>query len=112
MTTTPSPWIKWLNDHPSRKVYDENPEKVSKLIHGTGFCTTKFGTLATNKNLVVLSRAQIGRKLQATFYHSVVGVPIVPDELHYVALSGMKVGTGVELDPKDFLKISTSQHVP
>ena len=59
----------------------------------------KFTTLAQNKNIVVLSKAQIGKRCQAMFLHSVVGCPINPEELRYVARSGMKSGAGVELDP-------------
>ena len=109
---TSSPWIKWLNEHPSRDVYDKNPEKVVKLVSSLGGGPAKFNTLANNKNIVVLSRAQIGKKLQASFFHSVVGIPITPDELHYVALSGMNVGTGIEFDNGSFLSQTSAQHVP
>ena len=109
---TNAPWQKWLKEHPSRDVYDKNPDKVTKLCAGVSSATARFEKLAKNKNLVVLSRAQIGNKLNTTFQHSVVGVPITPEDLHYVALSGLTHTSGIELDPNSFLKQTAAKHVP
>ena len=40
----------------------------------------------------------MGGKCQATFWHSTIGIPTIPDDLHYVARVGIKTGTGVEID--------------
>ena len=111
-TTSTQGWKEWLNTHATRPVYDSNFDKVTKLCTGITDNQAKFEKLTNNKNLVVLSRAPLGKKCQATFYHSVVGVPITPDDLHYVAISGMDFGTGVELHPDSFFSASTAQYVP
>ena len=67
---------KWLNEHATRKVYDARVKKVAKLCGGTASNKGKFEKLAANKNLVLLTRAAFGKKMQTTFFHSVVGVPI------------------------------------
>ena len=105
-------WLKWLNGHASRAVYDSNPDKVTKLCGGVANASSKFEKLSNNKNLVLLTRAPFGKKCQATFFHSVVGVPITPEDLHYVALSNMKHGVGVELQPDEIFKASPAIHLP
>ena len=104
-------WTKWLNTHSANKVYDQNPDKVTKLCTGSTDID-KFEKLARNKNLVLLTRAQIGEKLKATFFHSVVGVPIIKDDLHYVARTDMKYGIGVELDPKSMFTQTAAKPTP
>ena len=78
-------WKKWLNEHTSRSTYERYPDRVAGLLVGTGGPEMKFERLAQNKNLVLLTKAPLGKKGSATFYHSVVSCPITPDELHYVA---------------------------
>ena len=78
MSVTNEGFKGWMNRHPARKAYDSNPAKVCKLYSGQTDPVTKFNTLVENKNLVPLMRASFGRKCQATFSHSVVGVPITP----------------------------------
>ena len=102
-------WAAWLNNHNTRKTYDNRPEKVSKLCTGST-PEAKFEKLVSNKNLVYIARQMLGTKLQATFLHSTIGISIDPDSLHYVAKSGMKFGIGVELDPKSMF--GTTEQVP
>ena len=109
MATT---WKDWLNNHKSRARYDRNPERVRKLCDAPGSAAQKFERLAQNKNIVLLSKVPIGKKCQATFLHSVVGCPIAPEELRYVARSGMRTGHGVELDPDTMFGTSTAKLVP
>ena len=81
-----------MNNHTFSHAYDKNPTKVCKLCSRQGDPVTKFKLLAENKNLVLLTKAAFGSKCQATYFHSIVGVPINPDETHHVALLGMQVG--------------------
>ena len=104
-------WTKWLNEHASRAVYDENPEKVEDVINPAK-ALESYRTLTLSKNLVLLSRAAIGKKAQATFYHSTVGVPILPDELRFVARSNLATGTGIEVDPETLFQTTPAIHVP
>ena len=92
-------WTEWLNQHDTRASYDSIPDKVMKLCGGPNGNTSKFEKLVTNKNLVMLTKATLGKKSQATFLHSVVGISMIPDSVHYVARTGMKFGLGVELHP-------------
>ena len=75
-------WAEWLNNHPSREVYDAHPGKVVKLCFEQKDGIAKFKKLVENKNIVLLTKSPIGRKLQATFHHSVVGVPLIPEDVH------------------------------
>ena len=104
-------WAKWLNEHSTRKVYDENPDRVALLCTGAT-PIEKFHKLVGNKNLVLLTRAQLGEKLQATFCHSVVGIPIIPDQLHYVARSGMQLGVGIEVEPTSLFEQTPAKKAP
>ena len=108
---SPQGWTQWLNTHATRQAYDDNPSKVTDLCTGAS-AAEKFDKLSNSKNIVLLSRAPIGKKLQATFFHSVIGIPILPDDLHFVARSGMKHGTGVELDPDSLLSKTAAIRVP
>ena len=86
-------WAKWLNDHPTRDVYDKNPDKVMVLCGGPLSMPSRFKKLTENKNLVLLSRAPLGKKCQTMFNHSVVDLPMIDDEVHFVALANMKFVT-------------------
>ena len=46
-----------------------------------------------------------------TFFHSVVDLPILPDDLHFVARLAPK-GTGIEMDPKSNLIQTAAMHTP
>ena len=50
--------------------------------------------------------------MQVTFFHSVVGIPIRPDDLHFVARMGTEEGTGVEVAPSSIFKATSAIHVP
>ena len=104
-------WRKWLNGHATRGVYDEHPKRVTDLCDGGTDAVSKFEIMAKNKNIALLTRAPLGMKLQTTFYHSVVGVPIKPEDQHFVAMSG-KFGRGVEMDPESVFKSTRAVHVP
>ena len=60
----------------------------------------------------MLTRSSIGKKCSATFYHSIVGCPITPDELHFVEKSGTGKGTGVELDPISIFTTTATKFIP
>ena len=77
-------WAKWLKEHSTNKVYDANPDGVTKLC-GSSNATQNFDNVSRCKNIVLLTKAPLGAKLQLSFYHSVVGIIILPDTLHYVA---------------------------
>ena len=53
----------------------------------------------------------MGSKLQTTFFHSVIGLPILPDDLHYVGRLVPK-GTGVEMEPSSIFKQTAAIHTP
>ena len=105
-------WKKWLNEHTSRSTYDSHPERVAGLLADPGSAETKFEKLARSKNLVLLTKAPIGKKCVATFYHSVVGCPITPEDLHFVAKSGMETGAGVEMEPQSIFVRTAAKFVP
>ena len=104
-------WETWLNNHATRKVYDANPTKVVKLLTGSSD-SAGFDHLATNKNLVLISRAILGKKIQATFHHSIVGIPIMIDDVHYVARAGMKFGIGIEFQLDTLFRKTALKAVP
>ena len=106
-----SNWLKWLQDHPSNTIYDSSPEEIAKLCTGAD-PKKNFENISKCKNLPLLTRALIGMKMQITFFHSVVGIPIRPDDLQFVARLATKEGTGVEVDPKTIFRMSTAIYVP
>ena len=106
----PTNWEEWLSNHPSDTAYDSRPKEVAKLCSLTDE-VKNYDILSKSKNIVLLTRAPMREKFQATFFHSVVGLPIVPDDLHYVARLAPK-GTGVKLDPKSIFKQTAAMHSP
>ena len=104
-------WTKWLNDHATSQVYVGNPTKVIKLLTRSSD-SAGFNHLAMNKNLVLMTRASLGKKTQATFHHSVVGIPSMSDDVSYVARSGMKFGIGIEFHLDTMFKKTPSKAVP
>ena len=77
-------WAKWLKDHASNAVYDENLEAVMKLCNSKDEVVS-YDNVSKFKSIVLLKKAPICAKLQLSFYHSVVEIPIMPEKLHYVA---------------------------
>ena len=93
-------WTKWLNDHATYDTYNAHPARVQEICTNESVAMKNFEELTKCKNINLLTKAPMGAKCQATFYHSTVCIPIIPDSLHYVARVGLKTGTGVELDPE------------
>ena len=104
-------WTNWINNHATCSVYDANPTKVVKLLTGSSV-SAGFDHLATNKNIVLLSRASLGKKIQATFYHSIVGIPIMSGDVNYVARPGMKFGIGIEFQLNTMFEQTSAKAVP
>ena len=61
---------------------------------------------------MILTKAPIGAKLQLSFFHSVIGIPILPDDLRYVARMGSERGIGVEMEPKSTFRHTNATHIP
>ena len=97
-------WKRWLNEHPTAKTYDAHPDRIKGMLGNNG--EKNFESLTKMKNLVLLSKAQMGGKIQASFYHSTVGIPIVPELCHHTARIGMLTGSGIEIDPQSLFKSS------
>ena len=53
----------------------------------------------------------MGKKVQSTFLHSTICLSILPDNQHYVAMIGTKVGTGVKIDPNSLFKSIAASHI-
>ena len=104
-------WAKWLKDHSTNTVYDANPDGVMKLC-GSSNAIQNFDDVSKYKNIVLITKAPLGAKLQLSFYHSVVGIGILPDKLHYVARIGYRTGVGVEMDPKSTFRMTGAVHIP
>ena len=99
-------YTKWLNDHATYDTYNTHPIAVKTLCDVTD-TTENFDKLSKAKSLVLLTKAPMGEKFKNTFLHSIVNIPIIPDDLRYVAKVGMNAGTGMEIEPKLlFLSIS------
>ena len=94
-----------MNFHTTKGAYDKNPDKVKDLLNGS-VGIGKFKKLTLSKNVIILSSHTLGVKLQATFLHSVVGVPIFPRILGWI------FGTGIEVDPKTMFRSTPSVNVP
>ena len=69
-------------------MYDAHPTKVLKLCNSQ-LNEGKFAQLSENKNIVLLTKNPLGKKFQTTFMHSRVGIPIVPEKMHYVTRDEM-----------------------
>ena len=104
-------WAKWLKDHETNSVYDADPEAVTKLCNSTD-SVQNFEDVSKCKNIVLLTKSPMGAKLQLSFYHSVVGICIIPDKLHYVARIGYDAGIGIEMDPKSTFRLTSTVYVP
>ena len=99
MALTKTEWIKWLDKHTTSATHNAPPDNVAKICSAMS-ASEKIESLCKCKNLVLLIRAPMGKKVQLTFLHSTVGLSILPYDLHYVARIGTKFGTGGELEPE------------
>lgn len=76
-------------------MYNTNLTKVVKFLTRS-LDSTGFDHLATNKNIILITRARLGKKIQATFHHSVVGIPNMSEEVNHMARSGTKYSIGIK----------------
>ena len=90
-------WENWLDSHHTAAAYDENPTVVMGLANG-GSSKEIMDKVSKCKNVVVLTLAPMGKKLQDSFYFSIIGTPVLPTEMRYVARVGQGAGRGVEID--------------
>ena len=60
-------WAKWLNKHKTYDTYNAHPNAVKGLCDTPG-TKEKFEKLSKAKNLVLLTKALIGGKCEATFF--------------------------------------------
>ena len=109
MSTT-SGWQRWLNNHPSAPVYNSRPDRIKAMVAHSP--ARNFKSLSETNNLVLLTKAQMGGKVQASFYHSTVGLPITPELCHHTARIGMNTGTGMEVDATSLFQVSAAIHKP
>ena len=57
-------------------------------MQGWSDCESKAQeTSEESEYFILLTKAPLGMKLQTTFYHSVIGVPIKSEEQHFVSMS-------------------------
>ena len=77
--TSKAGWIKWLDAHDTSATYNAHPDKVEKICGATKAAEI-FESLCKCKNLVLLTRAPMGKKVQSTFLHSTIGLSIFPDD--------------------------------
>ena len=87
-------WTHWLNNYATYATYNSHPSKVKDVCNQTD-ATANFEKLTSSKNLVLLTKAPMGNKWQAIFFHSTVGIPIIPDDLYYVAVEDEVVALSV-----------------
>ena len=104
-------WAKWLNDHVTNEAYYANPAKVKEIL-GSNASTQNFEALTHHNNFVLLTKLLIGAKIQASFNHSSIGIPIIQDELNHVARIGIMTGTIMTVEPESLLQISAAVHKP
>mmetsp|Transcript_4429 Transcript_4429/g.5653 ORF Transcript_4429/g.5653 Transcript_4429/m.5653 type:complete len:741 (+) Transcript_4429:65-2287(+) len=111
--TRQSSWRSWLKNHPSNDAYNRHPKRVAEIgmvSMGEKAC---FEKLTQCKNLGLLTKSVWHNRGQISFYHSTVRLPILEDELHYVARGDFELGTGVKIDSSTiFEQSSRAKHVP
>ena len=103
------PSAKWLNDHILKDNYNASPAKVKEIL-GSNNSAQNFEGLTHHKNLVLLMKSPIGAKIQASFYHSSIGIPIIQDKLNHLARIGIMTGTSMIVELESLLQISTAVH--
>ena len=103
-------WIKWLNEYVSDKRTQNNPDKVTELYNGAT-TTAKFEKLMNSTNLVFIFARNYTLETTRTFSNPATGIQINEDLLYYVARSGMKYWTSVEIDLEKLFKDTSKVHV-
>ena len=68
--------------------------------------------MASNKIIIFLTRSALVKKLQTIFLLSVVDISTLDDDIHCVALSGMKFKEGVELEPYPLFTTVCTKYIP
>ena len=88
MTISTAGWKKWLQEHSTNVDYDKVADSIKGICNDSSH-TVNFENLDHYKNIVLLTKAPIGAKVQVSFFHSVVGIPLISNDVHKVARVGM-----------------------
>ena len=94
-------WQKWLTENSTKNKYNSNAGKVKVICNAANY-VINFEKLVLHKNLVLLTEAPLGAEIQTSFFHSTVGVPIIPDDLYHIARIGITTGSGMEVGTVQF----------
>ena len=104
-------WKQWLNNHATKDKYNKIADKIREIIIDTS-ATTNFKKLCVHNNLVLLTTAQLGAKIQTSFYHLTIYIPIIPEDVHHVARVGLSTGSGMGVEPSSLFVKTESKHHP
>ena len=106
MTISTEGWKKWLQEHSTNANYNKIANKIKGICNNASH-TVNFESLVQHKTIVLLTKAPLGAKIQASFFHSIVGIPILTADVYKVARVGMTTGVGMEVE-SDLLFTQTS----
>ena len=59
-------WKKWLNEHKTNEVYNAHPDRAKSLCSSLD-PAKNFEALTKAKNVVMITKAAVDMKIQATF---------------------------------------------
>ena len=99
----------WLNNHATVPTYNAHPIKVKDLCTSNA-TMSNFANLTTSKNIVLLTKSSVGAELQASFFHSVVGVPILSEDMHHVPRISMSTGSSMEVSVNSLFQLTEATH--
>lgn len=105
-------WKQWLNMHTTSNRYSTATTKVKDICVDGATPTEIFDKSVFHKNIVSLTKAPLGGKIQTTFFHSTIGIPIIETDMQYVARMVMSTGSEMKVDPSSLFVKTGSKHQP
>ena len=84
-------WKQWLNAHSTNAKYNDVADKIKDICCNGSTATENFEKLVLHKNLILLTKAPLGTKIQTTFSHSTIDIPIIEADVQYVARIDMSI---------------------
>ena len=107
-------WSNYLRSHPLRQDYEDHPSSIQDLFSHRESATNCFRHLTDNHTLVCLTRCQVDKDIQATFFHHLSKDSISQRRPFYYVLQGFgKRAQAVRMDPeKVFTQTSQTKQIP
>ena len=108
----PTTWGEWIVKHPNADALDDNITLVSEAARKANNVAKYVDLLCENENIVMMTKAAMGKNLQFSFLHKSHGSTLLSRQKAFIAVKGFEQGTAIEMDTQHLHKQTNKTDSP